>query len=151
MAITAWGLQTGWIAVGLISLVLMAPLGTALIEPRRRTIARQCLSRRIGSQEELEREVQAWQQSRNQAFLVNYGDRYHNGFTISTAFVESTVNEVIGERFVKKQQMRWTKEGAHRLLQVRVQVLNDELRQAFCRWYPGMLETQENTEEKAAA
>jgi Predicted integral membrane protein (DUF2269) len=40
MAITAWGLQTGWIAVGLISLVLMAPLGTALIEPRRRTIDR---------------------------------------------------------------------------------------------------------------
>ena len=35
MAITAWGLQTGWIAVGLISLVLIAPLGTALIEPRR--------------------------------------------------------------------------------------------------------------------
>src|SRR5260221_11809738 len=38
MAITAWGLQTGWIAVGLISLVLMAPLGTPLIGPRRRTI-----------------------------------------------------------------------------------------------------------------
>ena len=73
MAITAWGLQTGWIAVGLISLVLMAPLGTALIEPRRRTIARQCLSRRIGSQEELEREVQAWQQSRNaEAITVNW-------------------------------------------------------------------------------
>jgi hypothetical protein len=40
MAITAWGLLTGWIAVALISLVLMAPFGTALIEPRRRAIAR---------------------------------------------------------------------------------------------------------------
>ncbi len=40
MAISAWSLETGWIAVGLISLVLMAPLGTALIEPRRRTIDR---------------------------------------------------------------------------------------------------------------
>ena len=40
MAITAWGFQTGWIPVGLISLVLIAPLGTALIEPRRRAIAR---------------------------------------------------------------------------------------------------------------
>src|SRR5205807_8755916 len=40
MAITAWSLQTGWIAVGLVSLVLMAPLGTALIEPRRRAIQR---------------------------------------------------------------------------------------------------------------
>jgi hypothetical protein len=40
MAITAWDLQTGWIAVALISLVLIAPLGTAAIEPRRRAIAR---------------------------------------------------------------------------------------------------------------
>ena len=40
MAITAWSLQTGWIAVALVSLVLMAPLGTALIEPRRRAIER---------------------------------------------------------------------------------------------------------------
>src|SRR2546430_479268 len=37
---THWGFQTGWIAVGLISLVLIAPLGTALIEPRRRAIER---------------------------------------------------------------------------------------------------------------
>jgi hypothetical protein len=39
-------------------------------------------------------------------YIVNYGDRYRNGETISTAFVESTVNEVISKRFVKKQQMR---------------------------------------------
>ena len=40
MALTAWSLQTGWIAVALISLVLMVPLGAALIEPRRRAINR---------------------------------------------------------------------------------------------------------------
>jgi hypothetical protein len=40
MAITAWGFQTGWIDVGLVSLILIAPLGTAFIEPRRRTIDR---------------------------------------------------------------------------------------------------------------
>lgn len=40
MAITAWGLLTAWIAVALVSLVLIAPLGTAAIEPRRRAIAR---------------------------------------------------------------------------------------------------------------
>jgi ABC-type spermidine/putrescine transport system permease subunit II len=39
-AFTAWGLQTGWIDVALISLILMAPLGTALVEPRRRAIDR---------------------------------------------------------------------------------------------------------------
>ena len=40
MAFTAWSLQTGWIAIALISLVLMVPSGAALIEPRRRSIAR---------------------------------------------------------------------------------------------------------------
>ena len=74
-----------------------------------------------------------------------------NGETISTAFVESTVNEVISKRFVKKQQMRWTKEGAHQLLQVRIQVLNDELRQTFHNWYPGMREKPLITENDKAA
>ena len=87
----------------------------------------------------------------NQNYIVNYGDRYRNGETISTAFVESTVNEVISKRFVKKQQMHRTKEGAHRLLQVRIQVLNDELRQTFCRWYPGMEEMSLAPEEEVAA
>lgn len=37
------------------------------------TLARQCLSRRIGTQQELEREVQAWQDRRNaEAITVNW-------------------------------------------------------------------------------
>jgi Predicted integral membrane protein (DUF2269) len=40
MALTAWSLQTGWIGVAFISLILIAPLSTALIEPRRRAIDR---------------------------------------------------------------------------------------------------------------
>ena len=40
MAVTAWSLRTGWIDVALISLILMVPSGAALIEPRRRAIAR---------------------------------------------------------------------------------------------------------------
>ncbi|MCB0094652.1 MAG: hypothetical protein KDE46_02985, partial [Caldilineaceae bacterium] len=67
---------------------------------------------------------------------------YRYGETISTAFVESTVNEVISRRMVKKQQMRWTKQGAHLLLQVRTQTLNDDLHDSFQRWYPGMAQTE---------
>jgi hypothetical protein len=37
---------------------------------------------------------------------------------------------------VKKQQMQWTKIGAHCLLQTRTAVLNDELRDHFEAWYP---------------
>jgi hypothetical protein len=36
-----------------------------------------------------------------------------SGETISTAFVESTINQVVSRRFVKKQQMQWTLKGAH--------------------------------------
>jgi hypothetical protein len=74
----------------------------------------------------------------NQRHIVNYGDRYRNGERISSSVAESTVNQVISKRFVKKQQQRWTKPGVHLLLQVRTQVLNEELIQTFERWYPGM-------------
>ena len=76
----------------------------------------------------------------NRQFIPNYGDRYRYGEIISTSFVESTVNEVVSKRMVKKQQMRWTKKGAHRILQVRTSTLNNELKDAFCKWYPGMKE-----------
>jgi len=72
----------------------------------------------------------------NAAMITNYGERYRNGEAIATGFVESAVNQIIAKRFVKKQQMRWTKRGAHLLLQVRIKVLNDELQETFIKWYP---------------
>ena len=41
--------------------------------------------------------------------------------------MESTINQVVNRRFVKKQQMSWTLKGAHLLLQTRTKVLNNEL------------------------
>lgn len=87
----------------------------------------------------------------NEPFIPNYGERYRYGETISTAFVESTVNEVISKRMVKKQQMRWTKRGAHLLLQVRVQTLNDDLRGVFSRWYPEMATIDAEAEKLSQA
>ena len=72
----------------------------------------------------------------NRAFIPNFGERYRQGDTISTAFVESTINQVVSKRFVKKQQMQWTPEGAHLLLQTRTRVLNGDLEAAFRDWYP---------------
>ena len=74
--------------------------------------------------------------SNNRPFIVNYGERYRNGERISTGFVESTVNQVISKRMVKKQQMRWSQKGAHLLLQVRTKVLDGDWRKTFERWYP---------------
>jgi hypothetical protein len=72
----------------------------------------------------------------NQEFIPNFGERRRQGETISTAFVESTINQVVSRRFVKKQQMQWTLRGAHLLLQTRTKVLNNELEETFRRWYP---------------
>jgi hypothetical protein len=80
----------------------------------------------------------------NHGFIPNYGERYRYGEAISTAFVESTINWVVSKRMVKKQQMRWTKRGAHLLLQTRTTTLNGDLRDAFCNWYPAMAQTVEN-------
>jgi hypothetical protein len=38
----------------------------------------------------------------NEEFIPNFGERYRQGETISTAFVESTINQVVSKRFVKK-------------------------------------------------
>lgn len=62
----------------------------------------------------------------NAGTLVNYRARYHKGLPISSSIAESAVNLVVSHRMAKKQQMRWTDEGAHCLAQVRVAVLNDE-------------------------
>ncbi len=72
----------------------------------------------------------------NRGSIPNFGERYRQGETISTAFVESTINQVVSRRFVKKQQMGWTLRGAHLLLQTRTKVLNDELDDVFRHWYP---------------
>jgi hypothetical protein len=74
----------------------------------------------------------------NAAAIVNYSRRWDNGERISIAFVESTVNLVVSRRFAKKQQMQWSKVGAHRLLQTRTKTLNGTLRDLFTRWYPDM-------------
>jgi hypothetical protein len=72
----------------------------------------------------------------NGRFIPNYGERWRYGEAIATGFVESTVNQVISKRFCKKQQMQWSRKGAHLLLQTRVKTLNGELGAVFRRWYP---------------
>jgi hypothetical protein len=42
----------------------------------------------------------------NIEFIPNFGERCRQGETISTAFVESTINQVVSKWFAKKQQMQ---------------------------------------------
>ena len=73
----------------------------------------------------------------NSDSLPNYGRRYRAGRRISSAFVESAVNQLIDKRMSKSQQMRWDPRSAHLLLEVRVRVIDGQLRDDFARWYPG--------------
>jgi len=60
----------------------------------------------------------------NEGALIDYGERYEAGKPISTSRAEGTVNHLVSARMNKRQQMRWTPTGAHRVLQVRAAVLD---------------------------
>lgn len=42
----------------------------------------------------------------NKMMIPNYGEMYRYGKPVSTAFVESTINEVLARRMAKKHQMQ---------------------------------------------
>jgi hypothetical protein len=87
---------------------------------------------------------------RNQDTLVHYAARRRRGEPISTAFVESAVNEIIAKRMNKKQQMRWNRTTVQSFLDVRTAVLNDKLEDAFRHRYPGFRPNDDQVLSEAA-
>ena len=84
---------------------------------------------------------------RNQEARVHYAARRRHGEPISTAFVESAVNEIIAKRMNnmnKKQQMRWNRATAQPFLDVRTAVLNHTLEDTFRHRYPGFRPTNDD-------
>ncbi len=65
----------------------------------------------------------------NRNAIVDYGARYRSGRRIATSLAESAVNSLVAKRMVKNQQMRWSQNGAHLMLQVRAAVTNGNLRE----------------------
>jgi hypothetical protein len=59
--------------------------------------------------------------------LVDYGERHRAGLRVGTALTEGTANVLVNRRMNKSQQMRWSRRGADRLLQVRCAVYNGTL------------------------
>jgi hypothetical protein len=87
----------------------------------------------------------------NAGSLINYGERFRSGERISSAMAESTVNAVVSKRFAKRQQMQWTRRGAHLLLQTRTRALDGTLRPLFERWHPGLANDNPVSAGQAAA
>ena len=57
-------------------------------------------------------------------WLVNYAERHCTGLRVGTAITEGTANFLVNRRMNKSQQMRWSRNGADLLLQVRCAVYN---------------------------
>ena len=60
-------------------------------------------------------------------WMVNYAERHRAGLRVVTAITEGTANFLVNRRMNKSQQMRWSRQGANLLLQVRCAVYNGTL------------------------
>ena len=72
----------------------------------------------------------------NSSIPVNYGRARREGRPISTAPAESVMNHLVNRRMLKRQQMRWSVEGAQLMLQTRVDLLDGYLLRRFRSLYP---------------
>jgi len=88
---------------------------------------------------------------RNQSALMHYAARRRRGEPISTAFVESAVNEIVAKRMNKKQQMRWNRTTVQPFLDVRTTVPNDTFEDAFRSRYSGFRPTNDDEVTATAA
>ncbi len=83
--------------------------------------------------------------------LVHYAAWHRRGEPISTAFVESAVNEIVAKRMNKKQQMPWNRTTVQPFLDVRTAVLNDTLEDAFRHRHPGFQPANDHHRTTTAA
>jgi hypothetical protein len=72
----------------------------------------------------------------NAESLIDYRTWQRAGGRISTGFVESSINRIVGRRMCKRQHMRWSRVGAHSVVQLRVALLNQEFHELARRQFP---------------
>jgi hypothetical protein len=64
----------------------------------------------------------------NTGSLIDYGERFRSKLPISTSRAEGCVDEIANARMARKQRMRWSPQGAHRVAVVRAAVLDARLK-----------------------
>ena len=72
-------------------------------------------------------ELQGYAQNNRDA-IINYHRRYHDKQPVSSLEAEGCVDEIANARMAKKQRMRWSPCGAHRVALVRAAVLDGRLK-----------------------
>jgi hypothetical protein len=63
---------------------------------------------------------------RNQRYLVNYDAHDQANKTYTSQVAESHIDALINARHKRTKKMRWTREGAHHVLQIRALMASDE-------------------------
>jgi hypothetical protein len=63
--------------------------------------------------------------------LVDYGERHRAGLRVGSALTEGTANVLVSRRMSKSQQIRWSRCGAGRLLEIRRVVYSGTLGTGF--------------------
>ncbi len=73
---------------------------------------------------------------RNQAYLVNYKQRHQENQPYTSQVAESHVESIINARHNRSGKMQWTREGAHKVLQIRGAISSNEWED---RWQAAVL------------
>lgn len=76
--------------------------------------------------------------SNNISKLINYMERKTNNLPYTSNVAEATVESQINVRFNRKQNMQWTRENAHNVLQFRTTIYSNE-RQKYQQAIDGAL------------
>ena len=63
----------------------------------------------------------------NEDILVNYEERRVNGLSFTSNIAESTVENLVNSRYSQTGKMKWKREGAHALLQLRAATYSNAL------------------------
>jgi hypothetical protein len=66
----------------------------------------------------------------NETALIDYGTRYRTSAPISSSRAEGCVDEIANARMAKRQRLRWSPRGAHRVALVRAALLDGQSRDA---------------------
>ncbi len=74
---------------------------------------------------------------RNQAYLVNYEKREREKQPFSSQVAESHIESLVNARHKKSGKMQWTRDGAHKVLQIRGMIASNEWEQ---RWQSAVLQ-----------
>ena len=78
----------------------------------------------------------------NLAYLVDYNERKKAGQAYTSQVAESHIDSLINARHKRKRKMQWTREGAHKVLQIRAQMVSEEWGK---KWQDAVLSALRNT------